>query len=59
MLELSAPQYKDEIAYLTDVIKNGAQETNRLLSLEYNMVIVSILYAARMSAKTGKKIILN
>lgn len=56
MLELSVPQYKDEIAYLTAVIKNGAEESNRLLSLEYNLVIVSILDAARMSAKTGKKI---
>lgn len=56
LLELSAPQYKDEIAYLSAVIKNGAEESNKLLSLEYNMVVVTILDAARVSAKSGKKI---
>lgn len=59
MLELTAPQYKDEVEYLTAVLKKGADETNKLLSLEYNLVIVSILDAARMSAKTGKKIVLQ
>jgi predicted dehydrogenase len=56
--QLSQPIYKDEIAYLTDVIKNKAAANNQLMSLEFNMVIVRILDAARTSAKTGKRVIL-
>jgi predicted dehydrogenase len=53
---ISAPQYKDEVAYLTAVIKNGAADDNLLLSLERNVIIVQIIDAARRSAKEGKKI---
>jgi predicted dehydrogenase len=56
--EITVNKYKDEIDYLTDVIKNKAEETNELMSLEYNIIIVSILDAARKSARTGKKTIL-
>jgi predicted dehydrogenase len=55
---ISAPQYKDEVEYLTAVIKNGAADNNKLLSLKRNIIIVKILDAARQSAKLGKKIIL-
>lgn len=55
---ISAPQYKDEVEYLTAVIKNGAPDNNLLLSLQRNIIIVQILDAARLSVKTGKKILL-
>lgn len=56
--EITTPQYKDEVEYLTAVIKNGAADTNKLLSLEYNIIVVRILDAARRSVNEGKKIIL-
>jgi predicted dehydrogenase len=55
---ISTPQYKDEVEYLTAVIKNCAVDSNKLLSLDRNIVIVKILDAAIQSAKLGKKIIL-
>jgi predicted dehydrogenase len=55
---ISAPQYKDEVEYLTAIIKNGATDNNTLLSLERNIIIVRILDAARLSVKTGRKILL-
>ena len=55
---ISAPKYKDEVEYLTAVIKNGANDDNTFLSLERNLIIVKILDAARKSVKEGKKIIL-
>ena len=56
--EISIPQYKDEVAYLTAVIKNGATDNNKLLSLQRNLIIVRILEAARKSVKEGRKILL-
>jgi predicted dehydrogenase len=56
METISPPPYKDEVDYLTAVIKNGARDDNKLLSLERNVIIVRILDAARRSAKEGKKI---
>lgn len=56
--EIPEMKYKDEVAYLTAVIKKGAADDNRMLSLEYNLIIVKILDAARKSAKDGKKVIL-
>lgn len=53
---ISIPQYKDEIEYLTAVIKDGAPDNNKLLSLEHNIIVVRILDAARRSAKEGRKI---
>lgn len=55
---LSVPKYKDEVAYLTDVIKNGAPDNIDLLSLRSNMVVVQILDAASKSVQSGKKIVL-
>ena len=54
--EISAVPYKDEFDYLTAVIKQGAPDSNKLLSLERNLIVVRILDAARRSAKEGKKI---
>jgi len=56
--EISEPPYKDELDYLTAVIKNGAPDNNKLLSLERNVIIVRILDAARQSVKEGRKILL-
>jgi predicted dehydrogenase len=54
--EILMPVYKDEVAYLTAVIKNGAADNNTLLQLEQNRVVVRILDAARKSVLTGRKI---
>jgi predicted dehydrogenase len=55
---ISVPQYKDEVEYLTAVIKNGAADNNPLLSLTHNIIVVKILDAARRSAKEGRKVVL-
>lgn len=55
---ISAPPYKDEVAYLTAVIKNGAADNISLLSLERNIIVVQILDAARRSVKEARKILL-
>lgn len=59
LVEISTPQYKDEVEYLTAVLKNGAPDDNKLLSLERNLVVVRILDAARKSAREGRKILLQ
>lgn len=56
---ISIPQYKDEVAYLTAVIKNGAPDDNKMLSLERNYIIAQILDAARTSAREGRKVVLQ
>lgn len=53
---ISTPQYKDEIAYLTDVIKNGAPDNNKMMSLPHNLIVVKILDAAKKSAREGRRI---
>lgn len=55
---IPAMEYKDEVEYLTAVIKNGATDNNTLLSLQRNVIVVQVLDAARRSVKEGKKIIL-
>ena len=55
---ISVPKYKDEVEYLTAVLKNGAPETNAMMSLERNLKVVQLLDAARRSAKEGKKVVL-
>ncbi len=55
---IAIPQYKDEVEYLTAVIKNGDTDNIPLLSLERNIIIVQILDAARKSVKVGRKILL-
>lgn len=53
---ISTPQYKDEIAYLTDVIKKGAPDTNKMMSLHHNLIVVKILDAAKKSSREGRRI---
>ncbi|MFZ1529114.1 MAG: Gfo/Idh/MocA family oxidoreductase [Ferruginibacter sp.] len=57
--EITQPVYKDEVDYFTAVLKNGAADNNKLLSLESNMIVTKILDAARRSAREGKKIFLK
>jgi len=56
---ISTPEYKDEVEYLTAVLKNGAPDDNQMLSLERNLIVVRILDAARKSAREGRKILLQ
>jgi predicted dehydrogenase len=56
---ISSFPYKNELEYLTAVIKNAAPDDNPLLSLERNLLVVRILDAARQSVKEGRKIILS
>lgn len=51
--------YKDEVEYLTAVLKNKVPDNNLLMSLKYNLVVTEILDAAGKSAKLGKKIVLK
>jgi len=55
---ISVPRYKDEVEYLTAVIKNGAPDDNRLMSLDRNIIVVKVLDAARRSAKEKVRIVL-
>ncbi len=55
--KINEPHYKDEIEYLTAVIKNGAADDNQLMSLKRNIIVVQILAAAKQSAKEGKKVV--
>ncbi|HEY6974968.1 MAG TPA: Gfo/Idh/MocA family oxidoreductase [Chitinophagaceae bacterium] len=56
---ISTPEYKDDVEYLTAVLKNGAADNNEMLSLERNLIVVRILDAARKSAREGRKILLQ
>jgi len=56
---ISTPEYKDEVAYLTAVIKNGAPDNIKMLSLERNVIIARILDAARKSVKEGRRVVLQ
>jgi predicted dehydrogenase len=51
--------YKDNIQYLNAVLRGAIQPENDLSSLANNLVVVRILEAARESARTGKKVLLN
>ena len=55
---ISAPKYIDEVEYLTAVIKGGATDNYRLMSLERNVTVVKVLDAARRSAKEKRKVVL-
>lgn len=57
-MDVPAPPYKDELEYFTAVLKHGAPEIYRQMSIERNLIVVKILDAARKSAKEGKKIML-
>lgn len=55
---LTAP-INDPIVYLTAVLHHQLTGTNDLSSLNYNMVVMEILDAAKRSAQQGKRIILQ
>ncbi|MEO7046843.1 MAG: Gfo/Idh/MocA family oxidoreductase [Ferruginibacter sp.] len=48
----------DPLIYLTSVLQNKMSGTDDQSSLEYNMVVMEILDAAKRSAATGKRIVL-
>jgi len=54
---LAAP-VNDPITYLTTVLQNKISGRNDQSSLEYNMIVMEILDAAKRSAAGGKRIIL-
>ncbi|RZL38273.1 MAG: Gfo/Idh/MocA family oxidoreductase [Pedobacter sp.] len=54
-----APKYSSSLAYLSAVLKNEIQPLNDLSSLQNNLVVVKILEAAKLSAKTGKKVLIK
>lgn len=51
-------EYKDNIPYLTKVLRGEIKPDNDLNSLENNLIVVRILEAAKESARTGKKVML-
>lgn len=48
----------DPISYLTAVLANKLSSEADLSSLQYNMIVMEILDAAKRSAKSGKRIVL-
>jgi hypothetical protein len=46
------------INYLKAVIQNEINGTNDQSSLSYNMIVMEILNGAKISAETGKRIVL-
>lgn len=54
-----APKYANSLGYLAAVLKNEIQPDNDLSSLENNLIVVKILEAAKISAKTGKKVLIK
>jgi predicted dehydrogenase len=56
---ITTPEYKDDVEYLTAVLKHGAPDNIEMLSLERNLIVVRILDAARKSAREGRKILLQ
>jgi predicted dehydrogenase len=56
--EALAVPINDPMIYLTAVIQNKIPGTNDQSSLQYNMVVMEILDAAKRSALSGKRIIL-
>lgn len=58
-LPVTTYKYKDNIPYLTAVLKGEISGDNDLSSLENNLIVVRILEAAKESARTGKKVMLN
>jgi hypothetical protein len=54
---LQAP-FNDPIIYLSAVLQHKISGTNDESSLEYNMIVMEILDAAKRSAASGKRIVL-
>ena len=50
--------YRDNISYLTDVLSGKIDPDGDLSSLSNNLIVVRILEAASLSARTGRRIIL-
>ena len=58
-VQLNPPAYTDNLKYLADVLRGKIKADKDLSSLDNNMIVVRILEAARQSAKTGKRVVLN
>jgi len=54
-----ASTYANHLNYLSAVLKGEINPDNDLSSLANNLIVVKILEAAKISAKTGKKVILK
>ena len=54
-----APAYANSLGYLAAVLSGEIKSTNDLSSLENNLIVVKILEAAKISAKTGKKVMIK
>lgn len=52
------PTAASSLGYLSAVLNKEIKSTNDLSSLENNLIVVKILEAAKLSAKTGKKVML-
>ncbi|GAA4209609.1 hypothetical protein GCM10022289_35410 [Pedobacter jeongneungensis] len=53
------PAYANHLNYLSAILKGEINPENDLSSLNNNLIVVKILEAAKVSAKTGKKVILK
>lgn len=51
--------FPDQIAYLNALLQHKIDGNNDLSSLENNLIVVQILEAAKKSAQTGKRIVLE
>jgi len=58
-VEPLATPINDPIVYLTAVLRHQLPGTDDLSSLNYNMVVMEILDAAKRSAQEGKRIVLQ
>ena len=56
---INAPEYTDNLIYISDVLSGKTKPAGDLSSLENNLIVVKILEAARISAKEGRRIILK
>ncbi|WP_426328621.1 Gfo/Idh/MocA family protein [Pedobacter sp. R-06] len=54
-----APAYAGSLGYLAAVLRKEIVPENDLSSLENNLIVVKILEAAKMSAKSGKKVMIK
>ena len=57
-VDVKPARFKDNLTYLSAVLKGEIHSQNDPSSLENNVIVVRILEAARESAKQGKKIVL-
>ena len=52
-------KYSGNISFLTDILKGSVNMENDPSSLNNNIIVMKILDAARLSAKEGRRVILN